>query len=37
MDELKAKLRENGVNDPGQVAQAYMENDGTVSVIKRGV
>jgi uncharacterized membrane protein YcaP (DUF421 family) len=36
MEELKAKLRESGVNDPSQVAQAYMENDGTVSVIKRG-
>jgi uncharacterized membrane protein YcaP (DUF421 family) len=35
MDELKAKLREKGVDDPKQVARAYMENDGSVSVIKR--
>jgi uncharacterized membrane protein YcaP (DUF421 family) len=35
LDELKAKLREKGVSDPSEVAQAYMENDGSVSVIKR--
>lgn len=35
LDELKAKLREKGVDDPRQVARAYMENDGSVSVIKR--
>ena len=35
MDELKAKLREKGVEDPREVARAYMENDGSVSVIKR--
>jgi len=33
-DELKAKLREHGVTDPRQVAQAYMEADGQVTVIK---
>jgi uncharacterized membrane protein YcaP (DUF421 family) len=33
--ELKSKLREKGVDDLSQVAQAYMESDGTVSVIKR--
>ena len=35
MDELKAQLREHGVEDPSQVARAYLENDGSVSVIKR--
>jgi uncharacterized membrane protein YcaP (DUF421 family) len=35
LDELKAKLREKGVEDPREVARAYMENDGSVSVIKR--
>ena len=35
MDELKAKLREEGVDEVKQVAKAYMESDGTVSVIKR--
>lgn len=34
-DELKSKLRAKGVNDVSEVAQAYMESDGTVSVIKR--
>jgi uncharacterized membrane protein YcaP (DUF421 family) len=34
-DELKAKLRECGVNDPREVRQAYLESDGAVSVIKR--
>jgi uncharacterized membrane protein YcaP (DUF421 family) len=34
-DELKAKLREKGVDDVRQVAKAYMENDGSVSVIRR--
>ena len=33
--ELKSKLREKGVDDLSQVAQAHMESDGTVSVIKR--
>ena len=33
--ELRAKLRENGVDDVRQVAKAHMEPDGTVSVIKR--
>jgi uncharacterized membrane protein YcaP (DUF421 family) len=34
-EELKAKLREHGVTDPGQVDQAYMEADGQVTVIKK--
>lgn len=34
-DELQAKLREHGVTDPSQVAQAYMESDGQVTVIKQ--
>jgi len=33
--ELRAKLREHGVTDPAQVAAAYMESDGAVSVIRR--
>lgn len=35
-EELKAKLREQGVTDYAQVEKAHMESDGTVSVIKRG-
>jgi uncharacterized membrane protein YcaP (DUF421 family) len=34
-EELKSKLREKGVDDVRQVAKAYMEPDGSVSVIKR--
>ena len=34
-DELKAKLRENGVTDVAEVREARMETDGEVSVIKR--
>jgi uncharacterized membrane protein YcaP (DUF421 family) len=34
-EELKSKLREKGVDDVRQVAKAYLENDGSVSVIKR--
>lgn len=34
-DELKSKLREQGVDDIRQVAKAHMESDGKVSVIKR--
>jgi uncharacterized membrane protein YcaP (DUF421 family) len=34
-DELKSKLREKGVKDYSEVAEAHMESDGTVSVIKR--
>ena len=34
-DELRSKLREHGVTDYAQVAKAYMEPDGEVSVIKR--
>jgi uncharacterized membrane protein YcaP (DUF421 family) len=31
-----AKLREKGVERPEQVKRAYMESDGTITVIKRG-
>jgi uncharacterized membrane protein YcaP (DUF421 family) len=34
-EELKSKLREKGVDDVAEVAKAYMESDGTVSVVKR--
>ncbi|HET9351553.1 MAG TPA: YetF domain-containing protein [Burkholderiales bacterium] len=34
-DELRSKLREHGVSDYAQVAKAYMESDGEISVIKR--
>ena len=34
-EELKAKLREKGVENVSDVAKAYMEADGNVSVIKR--
>lgn len=34
-EELKAKLREQGVASPEAVQSAYMESDGQVSVIKR--
>jgi uncharacterized membrane protein YcaP (DUF421 family) len=34
-DELKAKLREHGVDDLRQVAKAHMESDGQISVITR--
>ena len=34
-DELRAKLREQGVDDVRQVAKAHMESDGQISVIKR--
>jgi uncharacterized membrane protein YcaP (DUF421 family) len=34
-DELKSKLREKGVQEYSEVAEAHMESDGTVSVIKR--
>jgi uncharacterized membrane protein YcaP (DUF421 family) len=34
-EELKSKLREKGVDGVRQVAKAYMEPDGSVSVIKR--
>lgn len=35
MDELQAKLREHGISDLSEVRRAYMESDGTVSVIRR--
>ena len=34
-EELKSKMREKGVSDVAEVAKAYMESDGTISVIKR--
>jgi uncharacterized membrane protein YcaP (DUF421 family) len=34
-DELKAKLREKGVKEYSEVAEAHMESDGSISVIKR--
>jgi uncharacterized membrane protein YcaP (DUF421 family) len=34
-DELRSKLREKGVKEYSEVAEAHMESDGTVSVIKR--
>ena len=34
-EELKSKLREQGVKDVSEVAEAHMESDGSVSVIKR--
>jgi uncharacterized membrane protein YcaP (DUF421 family) len=33
--DLKTKLREHGVTDPRQVAKAFMEADGQVTVIKK--
>lgn len=33
-EELKSKLREKGVKDVSEVAEAHMESDGTVSVIR---
>jgi uncharacterized membrane protein YcaP (DUF421 family) len=34
MDELMSRLREEGVTDPKEVKQAYMEPDGNISVEK---
>ncbi len=34
-EELKSKLREQGVKDAAEVEQAYLEPDGQVTVIKR--
>jgi uncharacterized membrane protein YcaP (DUF421 family) len=34
-DELRSKLREHEVEDPAEVAQAYLEPDGEVSVLKK--
>jgi uncharacterized membrane protein YcaP (DUF421 family) len=36
MEDLVAKLREQGVERPDEVKRAYMESDGTITVIKRG-
>lgn len=33
--ELHSKLREHGVTDPSEVAKAYMEPDGQVTVLKK--
>jgi uncharacterized membrane protein YcaP (DUF421 family) len=33
--ELKTKLREHGVTDPREVAKAYIEPDGQVTVLKK--
>jgi uncharacterized membrane protein YcaP (DUF421 family) len=35
MDELMSKLREEGVRSPSEVAQAYMEPDGNISVRRK--
>jgi uncharacterized membrane protein YcaP (DUF421 family) len=35
VEELKAQLRENGVEDCQDVKAAYMEADGCISIIKR--
>ena len=35
LEELKAKLRERGVDDVSVVKKAFMEGDGTVTVIRR--
>ncbi|BBA36393.1 uncharacterized protein sS8_4463 [Methylocaldum marinum] len=34
--ELMRKVRESGIADLSQIQAAYMEGDGTISVIKRG-
>ena len=34
VDDLKTKLREQGIEDLAQVKRAYMESDGTISVIR---
>jgi uncharacterized membrane protein YcaP (DUF421 family) len=36
LEELKAKLREEGVEDVAEVEKAYVEPDGKISVVKRG-
>jgi uncharacterized membrane protein YcaP (DUF421 family) len=36
MEDLLAKLREQGVERPEEVKRAYMESDGTITVIKLG-
>jgi len=35
LEELQEKLREHGVSDVQEVKAAYMESDGTVTVLKR--
>jgi len=34
-DQLISKLRQKGVNDPARVAEAWMESDGQISVVKK--
>lgn len=34
-DELASKLREQGVGDPSEVAKAYMEPDGQITVLRK--
>lgn len=34
-EDLREKLREHGVESPAEVRKAYMESDGSISVIKR--
>jgi uncharacterized membrane protein YcaP (DUF421 family) len=34
-EELRSKLREEGVSELAEVARAYMERDGKISVVKR--
>jgi uncharacterized membrane protein YcaP (DUF421 family) len=34
-EELRSKLREKGVSDYAEVARAYMEPDGSISVLRR--
>ena len=35
MDELMSHLREEGVSRPDEVAEAYVEPDGSISVKKK--
>jgi uncharacterized membrane protein YcaP (DUF421 family) len=36
LDELKSQLRQQGLEDVGQVRRAFMEGDGRISVVSRG-
>lgn len=36
LSELETKLREHGIADPREVAKAYIEPDGQVTVLKKG-
>ena len=33
--DLRIKLREHGVSDPGEIEKAFMEPDGQVTVLKK--